>query len=94
QTCKSMILMNGDKCVPGQWVLIHPENSHQPLVAQIKEIIQQQGSTGEMTSSPDAILFQCGKIEGSSGPYQMPCILLQDWWALLWASGCLHNMTC
>ncbi|KAI6138047.1 hypothetical protein BKA82DRAFT_3992590, partial [Pisolithus tinctorius] len=38
--CRSMILMNGDRCIPGQWVLIHQQNGQQPLVTQVKEIIQ------------------------------------------------------
>ncbi|KAL4061770.1 hypothetical protein J3A83DRAFT_4098283, partial [Scleroderma citrinum] len=40
QTCKFMILLNGDKCIPGQWVLIHSQSTLQPLIAQVKEIIQ------------------------------------------------------
>ncbi|KAI6028187.1 hypothetical protein EDC04DRAFT_2572979, partial [Pisolithus marmoratus] len=39
QTCKSMILLNGDRCVPGQWVLVQSQNPP-PLIAQVKEIIQ------------------------------------------------------
>lgn len=66
--------MNGDKCVPGQWVLIHPQNSPQPFVAQVKEIIQRKGSTAEATSSPDAILLQAGKIQGSCELHQMPIV--------------------
>ncbi|KAI5992358.1 hypothetical protein F5J12DRAFT_726969, partial [Pisolithus orientalis] len=61
-TCRSMILMNGDRCIPGQWVLIH----------------QQNGSTAEMTSSPDAIFLQSGKIQGSTRPYQMPLVQYDD----------------
>ncbi|KAI5988940.1 hypothetical protein F5J12DRAFT_922889 [Pisolithus orientalis] len=68
-TCRSMILMNGDRCIPGQWVLIHQQNGQQPLVAQVKEIIQRRGSTAEMTSSPDAIFLQ---------PYQMPLVQYDD----------------
>ncbi|KAL4078903.1 hypothetical protein V8B97DRAFT_2021242 [Scleroderma yunnanense] len=70
----SMILMNGNKCVPGQWVLIHPQNSPQPFVAQVKEIIQRKGSTAEATSFPDAILLQAGKIQGSCELHQMPVV--------------------
>ncbi|KAI5996522.1 hypothetical protein F5J12DRAFT_907093 [Pisolithus orientalis] len=77
-TCRSMILMNGDRCIPGQWVLIHQQNGQQPLVAQVKEIIQRQGSTAEMTSSPDAIFLQSGKIQGSTRPYQMPLVQYDD----------------
>ncbi|KAI6144100.1 hypothetical protein BKA82DRAFT_4331110 [Pisolithus tinctorius] len=77
-TCRSMILMNGDRCIPGQWVLIHQQNGQQPLVAQVKEIIQRQGSTAEMTSSPDAIFLQLGKIQGSTRPYQMPLVQYDD----------------
>ncbi|KAI6007742.1 hypothetical protein F5J12DRAFT_921093 [Pisolithus orientalis] len=64
-TCRSMILMNGDRCIPGQWVLIHQQNGQQPLVAQ-------------MTSSPDAIFLQSGKIQGSTRPYQMPLVQYDD----------------
>ncbi|KAI6155653.1 hypothetical protein BKA82DRAFT_4326751 [Pisolithus tinctorius] len=77
-TCRSMILMNGDRCIPGQCVLIHQQNGQQPLVAQVKEIIQRQGSTAEMTSSPDAIFLQSGKIQGSTRPYQMPLVQYDD----------------
>jgi hypothetical protein len=82
-TCRSMILMNGDKCIPGQWVLIHPQNSHYPLVAQVKEIIQRKGSNAETNSSPDAILLQSGKIQASCGPYQMPTVQHDNTYILL-----------
>ena len=84
RTCRSMILMNGDKCTPGQWVLIHQQNAHHPLVAQVKEIIQWKGSSAEMKSFPDAILLQSGKVQAlSSGPYQMPSVQHDNAYLLL-----------
>lgn len=84
RTCRSIILMNGDKCTPGQWVLIHPQNTPHPLVAQVMEIIQRKGSSAETKSFPDAILLQSGKVQGlSSGPYQMPAVQHDDAYLLL-----------
>ena len=83
QICKSMILLNGDRCVPGQWVLVHSQNTPQPLIAQVKEIIQRQGSAAEIQSSPDAILLQSGKIQPSNGPYHMPAVQHDDAYLLL-----------
>ena len=82
QTCKSMILLNGDRCVPGQWVLVHSQNTP-PLIAQVKEIIRQRRSAADMASSPDAILLQSGRIQPSSGPYHMPAVQHDDAYLLL-----------
>lgn len=74
RTCNAVILMNGDKCIPDQWVLIHSRAHHAPIIAQMKEAIQRRGSPADISSTPDAILLQCGKLQEIVKPYSMPSV--------------------
>jgi hypothetical protein len=77
------MLMNGDACLIGQWVLVWSHDGQAPTIARVCEIIQRKGSEAESLSRPDAILLEAGTLQGPAQPYRMPAVKPQNAYSLL-----------
>lgn len=77
-TNKSVVLFNGDTCLVGQWVLIRNGAGGAPRVVRIEEILNQIGTSNSRWSRPDAILVQCGSINGYAQASHMPMVAIDN----------------
>ncbi|KAK7059475.1 hypothetical protein R3P38DRAFT_3303396 [Favolaschia claudopus] len=77
RTCKSVVVENGDVCVPGNFVVVkHPERIGETFVGRVEEIIQAVGSIRAHASRADGILVERVTVLRHSSRYGMPRILL------------------
>lgn len=85
KTNKEMFLRNGDKCALDQHVIAqNPSSPVETFVAQVKEIIQVQGSLADLSRKPEAILLQIASTTAPpSDIYRMPSIRSSDLWCLV-----------
>lgn len=83
KTSHRVVLLNGDTCVVGNWVLVRHPHSDSPRVCQIAEILQRVGHENDRLSRPDVILLQQGSISGFVEPYRMPGISVSNQWMLI-----------
>ncbi|KJA24725.1 hypothetical protein HYPSUDRAFT_94301, partial [Hypholoma sublateritium FD-334 SS-4] len=68
-------LLNGDKCAPGNYVIVHREQDL--FVACVCEIIQKVGSVNFREDKPDGIFLQTAGPTGASEQFQMPELSLK-----------------
>lgn len=89
-TGTEVCLLNGDKCIVGQHVIVQ---SHRPdmstFVACLREIIQQVGSQNHNNSKPDGLLLETVDSSSISQKFQMPRLRSQNEWSFVPISvGC------
>ena len=80
KTGKSVVILNGDICCPGQSVIIQGNNSRN--VARVEEILQEVGSTAYNQGKADALLIQTFDITGTSEHLRMPQLLAANHYIL------------
>ncbi|KAF8886594.1 hypothetical protein CPB84DRAFT_1749908 [Gymnopilus junonius] len=90
KTAADVVLLNGDKCVVGQHVVIQPTASIAPSIAIVREIVQQVGSKCELQGEPDGILLQTAQVVGTSEKLEVPHLLAIDHWTF----APLQNILC
>ncbi|KAG8953004.1 hypothetical protein FRC03_011958 [Tulasnella sp. 419] len=79
-TAKSVELLNGDVCRPGDWVLVADASisGTGQRVATIWEIIQTVGSPLSLQGRPDFVSVRVADITGVSSFHYMPTLCLTD----------------
>jgi hypothetical protein len=87
-TASEVYLLNGDRCRPGQHVIIqrHDVNLNTGIlssvgpafIACVREIIQQHGSQNYDNSQPDGILVQTVHSSDVAAQFQMPALKYKD----------------
>jgi len=83
-TGTEVCLLNGDKCVVGQHVIVqseHPNTS--TFVACLREIIQQVGSQNHDNSRPDGLLLETVDSLSTSQKFQMPRLYSRNEWSFV-----------
>jgi len=84
KTCHELYLQNGDRCEPGQFIILKdPGHLGTTLVARVEEILQIKGSVADLTDMPDHILLQVADVSQFSQTYHMPRITLTNQWGLV-----------
>lgn len=84
KTNKEMILINGDTCSVGAFVIAHkPGRIGETYVARVDEIIQLQGSSADLSQQPDGVLLQPARVYREAPSYRMPIIELSYTWDLV-----------
>ncbi|KAI0258001.1 hypothetical protein BC834DRAFT_964009 [Gloeopeniophorella convolvens] len=96
-TCKTMMLLNGDVCRAGQWILFyHMSQPERPCLARVSEIVRFLGTSMNTAGkvSPDAILLQRATISTFVDSYRMPSVTIVDEWDLVHISNiiCVVNV--
>lgn len=72
-TGTEVCLLNGDKCMVGQHVIVQaPHPNMGTFIACLREIIQQVGSQNYNNSRPDGLLLETIDSSGFSTKFQMP----------------------
>jgi hypothetical protein len=72
KTGKSVIILNGDTCQPGQSVIVRQGNNNSRIVARVEEILQEVNSLAYNEGKADALLVQTLDITGTSQRLRMP----------------------
>lgn len=81
KTSREVHLQNGDKCEPGQFVVVSdPRYFGVTFVARVEEILTIVDSVADRNKIPDGILLRKANVERSAEPYRMPHIDLLDSW--------------
>jgi hypothetical protein len=70
KTGKSVVIVNGDTCRPGQVVVVKGNHSHN--LARLEEILQEVDSVAYNQGKADALLVQTLDITGTSERLRMP----------------------
>lgn len=76
QTCAHAFLLNGDKCSPGNYVIVR-QHQGAMFVACVREILQKVGSENFEEDRPDGVLLQTAKLTSPSEQFQMPELSLE-----------------
>lgn len=90
-----MILINGDQCTVGLFVIVRNHHSvGETFFARVDEILQQCGSTADLTHQPDGVLLRQAMVGHTTSAYRMPIIELLDSWIFvsLWVSPILDEL--
>lgn len=83
-TGTEICLLNGDKCVVGQHVIVQPPHPNMPtFVACLHEIILQVGSQNHDNSKPDGLLLETIDSSFTSTRFQMPRLQYQNEWSFV-----------
>ncbi|KAI9069821.1 hypothetical protein FKP32DRAFT_1558980 [Trametes sanguinea] len=78
---RSMVLVNGDSCAPGQFVIAKaPGRPEDSIIGRVEEILTRHGSLADMAREPEDVLLQVAHATREARPYRMPYIDLQDRW--------------
>ncbi|THH18949.1 hypothetical protein EUX98_g8870 [Antrodiella citrinella] len=81
KTSKAMVLLNGDSCPLGQYILYRSPGAARgsvPLIGCVREILQQVTTVNFRQSMPDAILVQRYQSTGNVDPYNMPGVMPEE----------------
>jgi hypothetical protein len=81
KTGKSVVIVNGDTCRPGQSVIV--QGTHSWNIARVEEILQEVGSDAYNQGKADALLVQTLDITGTSERLQMPQLSTADHYILM-----------
>jgi len=77
-------LLNGDKCMVGQHVIVWPPYPNMPtFIACLREIIQQVGSQNHDNSKPDGLLLETIDLSSISTRFQMPHLQYRNEWSFI-----------
>jgi len=83
-TGTEICLLNGDKCVVGQHVIVRPPHPNMPtFIACLREIIQQVGSQNHDNSKPDGLLLETIDSSSISTRFQMPRLQYRNEWSFV-----------
>ena len=83
-TGTEVYLLNGDKCVVGQHVIIQPSHLNSPtFIACLHEIIQQVGSQNHNNSKPDGLLLETVDSSRTSTKFRMPRLQNVNEWSFV-----------
>ncbi|KAF8966226.1 hypothetical protein BDZ97DRAFT_1657897 [Flammula alnicola] len=83
-TGREVCLLNGDKCVVGQHVIVQPPRPNMPtFIACLREIIQQVGSQNHDNSRPDGLLLETVDSSNTSTKFQMPRLQYLNEWSFV-----------
>lgn len=80
-TGKSVVILNGDTCQPGQSVIVRVNNSHS--IGCLEEILQEVGSEAYNRGEADALLIQTLDIIGTSERLRMPQLSTTNHYVLM-----------
>lgn len=85
KTAKDVILPNGDKCAPGDWVLIRDDGvgSTGQHVARLEEILQAQQSQEAAHGLASFLVVRTAEITGLTEPLFMPKLRLRDQYSVV-----------
>jgi hypothetical protein len=72
KTGKSIVILNGDTCRPGQYIIIQGTGNRSINIARLEEILQEVGSDAYNQGKADALLVQILDITGTSERLRMP----------------------
>ena len=79
-----MYLLNGDKCVIGQHVIVQPSHLNSlTFIACLHEIIQQVGSPNHNNSKPDGLLLETVDSSRTSTKFRMPQLQNVNEWSFV-----------
>ena len=81
RTGKSVIILNGDTCRPGQSVIV--QGNHSYNIARVEEILQEIGSEAYNQGKADAVLVQTLDITGTSERLRMPQLTIANHYILM-----------
>ena len=83
-TGTEVYLLNGDKCVVGQHVIVQPSHLNSPtFIACLREIIQQVGSPNHDNSKPDGLLLETVDSSRTSTKFRMPLLQNVNEWSFV-----------
>ena len=94
-TATSVMLLNGDVCRIGDWVLfsLPTDNIEAPALGRIHEIVVSSGGAdAQQYPRPDAILLQQATIAEWAPYYRMPRVSISGNWAVISVSVS-HQLT-
>lgn len=81
KTGKSVVIVNGDTCRPGQSVII--QGNHSRNIARVEEILQEVGSDAYNQGKADVLLVQTLDITGTSERLRMPQLSTANYYILM-----------
>ena len=83
-TGTEICLLNGDKCMVGQHVIVQPGHPNMPtFIACLHEIIQQVSSQNHNNSKPNGLLLETIDSSSMSTRFQMPRLQYQNEWSFI-----------
>ncbi|KAF8151691.1 hypothetical protein B0H34DRAFT_664617, partial [Crassisporium funariophilum] len=92
KTNKEMVLLNGDVCHIGGFVIVQDAQTLTCMfVARMEEIFQRVGSTAHYSGKPDGVLVWQVDLTRDPLVYRMPFVSLLRWWSVVNALLCTVN---